>query len=191
MDLQDALEQVQALRSIKGNPNLLADSQRKKLAAVRAKGRELLNLVGEVNPESGKFGEKFEAIKRTTRGLSDEAKMGWVEFCEGHQERANALRALAQHLSPSLVQCLERLDQLLRPGGATPPTSATSVQAIVEARKALAVEIGSLKIDGPVGEFLRDAQTGNGDPKALLDPTVCEFLDAHPTLWKSLRIVLS
>ena len=114
VDLQQVLDQVQALRTIQGNPNLLADSQRKKLATVRAKGRELLNLVGEPSPESAKFGEKLEAIKRTTKGLSDEAKTTWVELCQGHQERANALKALAQHLSPSLVQCLQDLDEFLR-----------------------------------------------------------------------------
>jgi hypothetical protein len=190
-DLQDALGQVQALRIIQGNPNLLADSQRKKLATVRAKGRELLNLVNEANPESAKFGEKLEAIKRTTKGLSDDAKTAWVELCQGHQERANALRALAQRLSPNLARCLQDLDQLLRPASTNPPTSAESVNAIVEARKALAAEIASLKIDGPVESFLREAQSGNGDPRALLDPTVREYLDAHPALWKSLRVVLS
>lgn len=190
-DLQGSLQKVRALRTIQGNPNLLAESQQRKLAAVRAKGRELLNLVGEANPESAKFGEKLEALKRAAKGLSDDVKTSWIEVCQGHQERANALRPLAQRLSPHLVQRLQDLDRLLGPGTLSPPTSATTVQAIVEARKALATEIASLNMDGPVETFLRDAQLGNGDPRALLDSQVREYLDDHPALWKSLRVVLN
>lgn len=190
-DLQAALDQVKALRVIQANPTLMTESEQRRLAAARAKALELLDLVGEADPESVRFGEKFEAIKRASRALSEEVKTNWAHICQDHHDRANALRPLAERLSPSLALRLQDLDRLMRIGTTSPPTTVEALQAIVNARTALAAEIASLDMDGPIETFLRDAQTGRGDPKALFDPQVREYLEAHPALWKSLRVVLS
>ncbi|HRQ58635.1 MAG TPA: hypothetical protein PLN31_14575 [Azoarcus taiwanensis] len=189
-DLQVTLEQVKALRTIQAKPDLLAQSEQKRLSVVWARARELLGLVGEANPESDKFSEKLDTIKRTTRALSDDVKTTWGQVCQDHQDRANVWRPLAKQLSPKLFQCIQDLDRLLSPGTTSSPTSADMVRAIVDARRALASELASLAIDGPIEKFLRDAQAGNGDPKGLLDPRVLEYLDAHPVLWRSLRVVM-
>ncbi len=186
-----ALEQVKALRSIQASPDLLVESEQKRLSAARIRARELLDLVREVNPDSAKLSEKLDAIKRNAKALLEEVKTKWVKACEDHQDRANALRPLAEHLSPGLVQRIQALDRLMRLGTPSPPTSAEAVQSIVDARTAFAAEIASLALGGPIEAFLRDAQAGNGDPKALLDTRVREYLDAHPVLWKSLRVVLN
>jgi prefoldin subunit 5 len=188
-ELQTTMEQLKALRTIEGKPDLLADPEQNRFATVAARAREMLVLVGKTDLESSKFSEKLEAIKRTTKALSDDVETKWAQVCKEYQERANVLRPLAERLSPSLVQRIQDLDRLLRPGTKNPPTSDETVRSILAARKALASDIASLDIDGPVETFLRDTQTGNGDPKALLDPQVRDYLDAHPTLWKSLRVV--
>jgi hypothetical protein len=47
-----------------------------------------------------------------------------------------------------------------------------------------------MKIDGPVGQFLRDASTTGADPRALFDPEIKKYLDENPQLWAALRVGL-
>lgn len=190
-ELQSALDQVKALRTIQAMPGLLIESQHKRIAAARSRARELLDLVGKTNPESHKLSEKLDAIKRTAKALVDDVKTEWAQVCQDHRDRADALRPLAERLSPRLVQHIQDLDRVMRPGMPHPPTAAETVRSIVDARTALALEIGSLDLDVPIEKFLRDAHSGNGNPQALFDPQVRAYLDAHPVLWKSLRVVMS
>lgn len=188
--LEVVLEQVQALRTIQGRPDLLADAQDKRFNAVRARAREISTLLSDAAPDNRKFSEKLEQIKRASTLLSEDVKESWRQLGEDHRNRASVFRPLAQRLSPNLGQRMQELDRLLAQGSA-PPTDTRVVQAIVDARRGLDAEIASLRMDGPVEIFLQEAQAGKGDPKALLDPQVREYLDAHPQLWKSLRIVLA
>lgn len=64
------------------------------------------------------------------------------------------------------------------------------MQAALQARADLSSEIGRMNTNGPVETFLREALAKNGDPRALLDPAVREYLDQHPALWRSLRVSL-
>lgn len=188
--LEVVLKQIQALRAIQGKPDLLADAQDKRFSAVRARAREIGTLLSEAAPDNKKFSEKLEHIKRAGTLLSDEVKDNWRQLGDDHRNRASAFRPLAQRLSDSLGQRIQELDRLLAQGSA-PPTDTKAVQAIVDARRGLDAEIASLEMDGPIETFLQEAQAGKGDPKALLDPQVREYLDAHPQLWKSLRVVLA
>ncbi|GAB3647297.1 hypothetical protein [Ramlibacter alkalitolerans] len=188
--LQVVLEQVEALRTIQGRPDLLAEAQHKRFGAVRARAREISALLNEPAPDNRKFSEKLEQIKRAGTLLSDEAKEIWRQLGEDHRNRASIFRPLAHRLSPNLGQRMQELDRLLAQGNA-PPTDSNVVQAIVEARRGLDAEIAALRMDGPIETFLQEAQAGRGDPKALLDPQVREYLDAHPQLWKSLRVMLA
>jgi len=189
-ELQEAIEQTKALRTIQDDQSLLANVERKALAASRSKAQELLNLVTQPDQENNEISARLEAIKRACKSLSDGVKTDWAQACMEHQERANAFKPLAQRLNVSLLARIEQLEKLLIINSRSPPTALATVQAIMVARKALAAEMATLDMTGPIETFLRAAQNHNGDPRALSDPQIRDYLDAHPALWKSLRVVL-
>ena len=189
-ELQDGVEQAKALRIFQSDQSLLADAERRALATVRNRAQELLTLVTQPDQDNNEVSTKLDAIKRAVKTLSDLVKVNWSQACQEQQGRADALKPLAQHLSSNLLSRITQLEQLLQANSTSPPTATPTVRAMAEARKALAAEVATMKMTGPIEVFLRDAQNRRGDPRALLDPQVCEYLNAHPALWKSLRVVL-
>ena len=63
-------------------------------------------------------------------------------------------------------------------------------QSLADAIAKFNAAIQSMKIDGPVGQFLRDASTTGADPRALFDPEIKKYLDDNPKLWAALRVGL-
>lgn len=186
--VQDVLARAQAMRSIRIDAHLLLDAEQRRLNTVRARARDIGILLAKPDCESKDVSEKLEGIKRAYTSLSEDVKGSWGEFSDECHSRAGAFRSLAQRLSPGLTQRIETLERLVR--GAEPPREPDAVQALVSAREAFQQAVQSLKIEGPVESFLRDAQAGQGDPKALLHPAVQQYLNDHPQLWNSLRVVL-
>lgn len=69
-----------------------------------------------------------------------------------------------------------------------PPRSAEEVAAAQKDLALLAASVRALGLQGKAGEFLVNVADGVGDPLALIDPDVKDFIDKHQ-LWTSLRIV--
>lgn len=187
--LRAVLAQAQALRTIRGDAQLLAEPQQRRLGAVRARAREIGTLLSDPACENKKLSEKLEAVKRACTALSDEVKSNWQDLGEDYRTRGIAFRPLAQRLSPALVQRIDALERLLQ--GHAPPIDTAAVQAVVQARSAFQQEIDALDLDGPVESFIRDAQAGRGSPKDLLKPEIQKYLNEHPQMWNSLRVVLA
>lgn len=188
-NIQDVLARAHAMRAIRIDAKLLHDAEQRRLNTVRSRAREISDLLAKPNCEAKDVSEKLEGIKRAYGAFSEDVKGSWREFSEEWHSRASAFKSLAQRLSPDLLQCIETLERLAR--GAEPPREPDTVQALVSARKAFQQAVQSLKIEGPVESFLRDAQAGQGDPRALLDPVVQQYLNEHPQLWNSIRVVLA
>lgn len=188
-ELETALEQLAALRLLQADQTLLAEAERRCLAAAKSKAQELLKLLAQTTQENNEVSAPLDAIKRAGKSLSDGIGTQWSEACQGYLARARALKPLAPQLNAKLLVCIEDLERLLGPYSAAPPTSPTAVQAIAAARAALDAEVGGMAMNGPVETFLRNAQNRCGDPKALFDEEVLAYLNAHPALWKSLRVV--
>lgn len=189
-ELKAGIGQLNALRTMQADQSLLASAEQKALATAKSKAQELLNLLAQADQDNNQVSMRLEAVTRAARGLSDAVKANWVQACQVHRERAEALKSLAQQLSPNLLACIGELERLLQANDAVPPADPATVQAIVTARSALDAQVAALEMNGPVETFLRHAQNGNGDPQALLDPQIRAYLDANPALWKSLRVVL-
>lgn len=188
-EINGAFEQVRALRTIRGASDLLAESEMKRRSSARLRAVELERLLDGKDVDQGKLSEKFESLKRSTNGLLTEVKTDWVALCDAHRERASLFKALAEQIDAAAAQRIDALSRRLRPEAAL-PTAPEAVSAAVQARADLAAEIEKLNTSGPVESFLRDAIARRGDPKALLNPAVRNYLDAHPSLWESLRVTL-
>jgi hypothetical protein len=189
-ELETGLEQLTALRLLQADQSLLAEAERKCLAAAKSKAQELRKLLAQTTQENNEVSAPLDAIKRAGKSLSDGIGAQWSEACQTYQARARALKPLAQQLNAKLLVCIEDLERLLGSYSTVPPTSPTAVQAIVAARAALDAEVAGMAMNGPVETFLRSAQNRCGDPKALFDDEILAYLNAHPALWKSLRVVL-
>lgn len=188
-ELDTALNQVRALRTIRADPDRLSESERKRRSTARLRSEDLQQLLDGRDVDQARISEKFENIKRSTRGLLSEAKADWVELCQAHQERASLFRALAEQIDLAAAQRIGVLARQLQPDAA-PPTSLEAVQAALQTRLDLSAEIERMNTNGPIEQFLRDALARRGDPRALFDPVVREYLDAHPSIWTSLRVSL-
>jgi hypothetical protein len=186
--VSSALNQVKALRTIEADSRLLQAEERTCVSAAQARAGELVVLIGTPSPDSSKIGARLEAIRRATTSATNAVSTTWSGICGQYEERVKALRPLAEKLSPHVLVPMDALVRLLRSHGGSPPTSSTAVQSLLDAIAAFNTAIKSMKIDGPIGQFLRDASTGGADPKALFEPEIRKYLDDNPALWAALRV---
>lgn len=183
------LQRVNALRIAQDNSDLLESNVKRALASASAKTMELLALLRKDDFDGRKISEKFDAIKRATKSLADDTGTGWADICNEYTDQANAIRPIAERLSPRLLARIQELDGLLAGKRNTPPNSVTFARSVVDAWRAITIEIESLAIKPAVKQFLNDAKNGTGDPKSIIDPEIRTFLDTYPLLWKSLYVV--
>lgn len=189
-ELMLTLQQVNVLRIIQDRQELFGSSVKRTLAYASAKARELMAVLGKSDIDSRKISEKFEAMKRATKALADEVASGWADICKEYADQADAIRPIAERLSPTLTMRIQGLDKLISGKANELPDSVNFARSVVDARRAITIEMESLAIKPSVKEFLKEAKNGNGDPKAILDPEVRTFLETYPSLWKSLYVVL-
>jgi hypothetical protein len=191
-EFQLTQKQIKALRAIRADASVLLDIEERRLSSAREKASELVSAMEKADPDSGKLGERLEAIKRTGKALADDVQSNWARFCEEQRDYATALRPLADRLSPELARRIVELTDLLISVASNAPTSIDVAQRFTDARKALDEEVASLNlnVDAPIVRFIQEAQVGMGDPRALFDAQIRKYLDENPTLWKSLRVTL-
>ena len=181
--------QVTTLRVVEKNPELLKVETTACISAVQARSTELMGLLGRPSPPSNAVGAQLDGIKRATSGLASSVTATWSSVCRQYLDRADALRPLAEKVSPKALVPLQALVQLLR-SHAAPPTAPSVIQSLVDAIAKFNAAIQSMNIDGPVGRFLRDASTTGADPRALFEPEIKKYLDDNPQLWTALRVGL-
>jgi hypothetical protein len=187
--LRTVIRQVATLRMVGGNPRLLETEERTCLSAVRDRATELSELLSRPSPPSTPIGTQFDATKRATTVLATSVNATWSAMCQQYSDRADALRPLAQRVSPTALAPLQALVHLLM-SSSTPPTTPHAVQSLRDAIQRFSAAIQSMQIDGAVGQFLRDASTTGADPRALFVPEIKKYLDDNPQLWAALRVGL-
>lgn len=188
--VRSSLGRIKALRAIQANSGLLAAEEQACVSAAEAKAKELAELVGGVRPDSNKIAAQLEAIKRATAVVNNAITATWRGVRQQYEERVGAVRPLAERLSPQALGAIDGLARLLRSHGDSPPSSVAETGTLIDAIRAFNDAVKSMKIDGPIGKFLRDASSGGADPHALFDPEIRGYLDDHPSLWKALRVEL-
>ncbi|MDM0117524.1 hypothetical protein QTI66_36025 [Variovorax sp. J22R133] len=188
--LRDAKSQADGLRISVGQPDLLIDVQQRRLFLVQRRVQDLRKLLKSDAPATAELSKQLQPIADAAKGLIGEVHQTWSETCRADQERGETFLALAERFDPDAHRKLDGILDRLKAVAISPPVTAEAMRSIRETRLALKTSIESLQMEGPVADFLMDSMKGQGDPRALESPEVREYLNAHPTLWQSLRVKL-
>lgn len=183
-------KQVNALRQIAQSPSLLKSELERWQKQGSNNSRDIVKLLNGAASEQAQITTKLTALTRMTTEVKSRTSDEWQSLCIAHQERAHTFKALAERLDPSAAKRLQDAAMLMRPSLTPLPTEDSTIRIAIEARETLTQIMGSLKIEGPVESFLQNALQGTAEPKSLFDPQVKAYLDAHPALWLSLKVVL-
>lgn len=187
-ELEVVLFQVRALQAIRGDSTLLSEPETKRRADARLQAKDLEQSLTSADLDQNKVSTRLDSYKRSTESLRKQVQADWKSVCEAHRARASLFGSLARRLNPDSAKRIEELSKELLPDDV--PASPGAAQAALRARAELAEVVAKMNTNGPVERFLQDAIAGRGDPKAFLVPEVRAYLDAHPTLWSSLRVSL-
>lgn len=182
--------QVGALRKISGTPSLLQTEFDRWQKVATNNSREITKLLNSPTPEQSQITPKLASLSRMTTEMLDRTENEWRSLCLAHQERAQTFKSLADRLDPHAAKELQEAAFRLRPGISVLPTNDEDIQIAIDAKETLNRIMGSLQIEGPVESFLQAALQGTAEAKSLLDPQVLAYLDEHPSLWRSLKVVL-
>jgi hypothetical protein len=71
-----------------------------------------------------------------------------------------------------------------------PPPTTGAAQKVREHLEALRIAVRDLGLAGEVGDFMVAAAEGRADPRDLYKPSVKEFLDGRPEVWRLLTVKL-
>jgi hypothetical protein len=183
-------QQLKALRQISGDPSLLQSELDRWQRVGSNNSRDIARLLNSSSPEQSQITPKLAALSRMTTELKDRAATEWRVLCEAHQERAQTFKTLAERLDPKAARQLQEAAMFMRPGVTPLPTEELNIQIAIDARETLNRIMGSLQIEGPVERFLQAALQGTADAADLLDEQVQAYLNEHPSLWRSLKVVL-
>ena len=146
--VRTALDRVNALRAIEVDTHLLEAEEKVCVSSAQAKAGELFGLITITSPDSSKIGARFDAIKRATTSVNNAVSTTWNGICRQYEDRAKALRPLAEKLSPHVLVPIDALVRLLTSLGGSPPTSAVEVRSLLDAIDAFNTAIKSMKTDG-------------------------------------------
>jgi DNA repair exonuclease SbcCD ATPase subunit len=188
--LRETKGQVDGLRILSGRADLLTESEAKKLNSIQRRAGELRKLLRLDSPESAELSKHLQPIRDAAKSLKEEVQEEWASICRSDQEYAKAFRSLAEKFDPDAKAKFDDVIDRLQHNSVNPPVTADHLRAVRETRQHLKSAVQSLRMDGPVSQFLLDAIHGKGDPKALMDADVRAYLDQHPVLWHSLHVRL-
>jgi hypothetical protein len=181
--------QAAALREVSDSPRLLTEVESGAVRTTRQRSRAMVPLISADEINEPKLNESLEALKRSRTSFSGEVSQEWRSICAAIRESVGPLIDIAERIDPEAARRLRTLLQLF-PEASIPETP-EDVKRVRAAKSDLSSELKKLPISGKVGTFLRAAITGNGNLRDVLDADVQGFLDAHPTLWTSLRVTLA
>lgn len=162
-----------------------ADIRRKAARSATRLAKQLRERIEAVrDPET-----EAEIVALGTFAKNAEQNVGdrWARRLEDTVRRYEALVSAAQAAGLERGRALGgRLQGLRDRVGVLPdtPEAADQVRQTVEGLVGLVEELG---LEGKPGTFLVEAARGAGDPKALCDPDVQEFVERHG-LWKLLAV---
>lgn len=182
--------QLSALRKISGSPSLLQTEFDRWQKVATNNSREITKLLKTPTPEQSQITPKLAALSRMTTEMLERTENEWRSLCDAHQERAQTFKSLADRLDPVAANKLQEATFRLRPGISALPTNDEGIQIAIDAKETLNQIMGSLQIEGPVESFLQAALQGTAEARSLLDQQVLAYLDEHPSLWRSLKVVL-
>lgn len=162
-----------------------ADSRRKAARSATRLAKQLRERIESVRDPA----TEAEIVALGTFAKNAEQNVGdrWARRLEDTVRRYEALVSAAQAAGLERGGVLARRLQDLRERVGAPPGTAGEAGVIRQAVDGLVGLVEELGLEGKPGTFLVEAARGAGDPKALCDPDVQEFVERHG-LWKLLVV---
>jgi cell division protein ZapA (FtsZ GTPase activity inhibitor) len=186
--VKQSLGQVDVLREVLSQPELLDDEIAKLRKSVRSSAQTLEQQV-RAEGQTQRITVALETLTKSTRAMTEAVTQAWAASDNDVRNTTEALISLTGTYDPVTQRELQKaLDRFKRAQG---PSGHEGVAAYREARGALLQMRLELNIPGSVGHFLSDALRGAGSVKMLADPEVKAFLDKHPILWTKLSVRLT
>jgi hypothetical protein len=189
-ELSKAIVELKSLRLISSNKKLMDQDEDRCKQTVKKLIDEASSLLKVEVVNGDGLHSKLNSIARSISNLSNEILREWTEICHSYQERILTFKPLVSRINANVASQFKDIESLIRPGVTPLPINDEAIQAVIDSRLSLTTLMSSLKIDGSVETFLQASLRGDGDPKALLDPDVIAYINANPTMWKSLKVVL-
>jgi hypothetical protein len=132
----------------------------------------------------------IEINERATDAQST-VRTKWKSFIEDrvtdYSQLLDAVRSAKLKGSDTLERALGALSAVKE----TPPSTPRDAELTENKLAAVRKSVEDLNLEGAARDFIVAASQGKGDAKSLLNNDVVSFLNAHPSLWKLLRVSLT
>jgi hypothetical protein len=189
-EYKSILNKIISLREISDDESLLINNEIRCKSSLKSTTGEISNLLNFEVVNADLVQGKLTSINRSISNLSADIGNEWLAICNSHKDRVSTFTPLVTRIDASSSARLKEVEFAIRPGVTSIPETDEDIKVIIDAKNALTVIMTSLKIGGPVEKFLQDAINGNGNPQSLSEPEVLAYLNNHPTMWNSLKVVL-
>jgi hypothetical protein len=190
LDLFDSMQKLNALRVITRSSIFLKVDLEDCQVSVRNVANEIsVSLISE-RPNSDQVSKKIAVMNNAVSNFLKKINTKWIDLCRAHQERVATFKPLVEKLDKVAFNKLREIELAIRPESTALPTTEEGIEVVANVLDSLTTIMNSLKIDGPIETFLQASLNGEGDPRALLDLNLQRYLDEHPAIWRSLKVVL-
>lgn len=188
--LHDIKERVESRARIQV---VFPDAKLKKtIDAVKQSKLQAARLIEKLNEDfneiaSAETDKKITRIKERNAEAHDEIRRSWKKNIEEELKPFHSLVEIAREAAlPGHEEIVASMASL-NSTASSPPETLDSARQIRINLDCLRTSLGDLDLEGPGGEFLKNAVNGKANPKDLLNEEVREFLDAKD-LWDILTI---
>jgi hypothetical protein len=137
-----------------------------------------------------KISEHLENLSKKLQGVETKRTDVWSKV----QREVNTVQTIleiAMTLKLESVPALTAAINNFKVATASPPSTESDAQGVVDARKANTDAVANSGLSGNIKKILEGAIKSEGDPRLLLEADVQKFFREHPALWTSLKLKLT
>ena len=187
-DLQEVGQQLLALEEIIEDDSIrVASSQN--LNNIHKSAVTIAKLINATTPASNQIiSPQINSLTENILAISNQATSYWTNASSSEVELSETFIELTSYYDPEAKKRIQETLAKFINVISSIPTSRNEINLYKSAKVALKDAMTGLNLDGPASSFLLSAMNGSGNPKDLLNKEVVEFLNQHPTLWKSLKV---
>ena len=155
--------------------------------AVKQSKRQATGLIEKLKDDFDQIGttdtdKKITRIGERNHDASEQLRKEWKKQLDAQLEPLIPLVEIVKEVQLLGVdEIVEAMEEVASKGGA-PPESMEAARQIKEDLTLLRQRLSELDLEGPGGEFLKDAVNGRAKAKDLLKKEIQEFLD-EKNLW--------
>lgn len=178
---------IATLREMQEQPTLLAAELAQKVKTLRT----TVQILGQQVQAAGgtdRLTGALDTLSKTSKAVSEQVAQAWSTADTEILDATQALIDLTGRYDATAQRTLQQA--LTRFKATRNPQDAEGVASYRRARAEMQQARMALNIPGKVGQFLSESARGTGSARALLEPEIQAFLQAHPALWPRLTVKL-